>query len=133
YECGMCNHREEALTLCDDCSTLANHLQHQAEIGNKMTYGLNEPGANFKIYVNEVLIGSNSILFEMGAKKIAFITPNNFNILMTAHEAFCQITVAHINNLIDKSVLISASAKKERIKFFNRVEEIIQGVRIRLV
>ena len=132
YECGMFNHKEEALALCDDCSTLASHLQHQAETGTKLTYGQNEAGANFKIYVNEVLIGSNSILFEMGTKRIAFITPNNFNLLMTTHEAFCQITLNHINNLIEQSVLITASAKKQRSKFFNRVEETIQSVKSRL-
>ncbi|HRI78522.1 MAG TPA: helix-turn-helix transcriptional regulator [Cyclobacteriaceae bacterium] len=133
YDCGMFTHKEEALTLCDDCSLLSNHLQRQAELGNKITYGQDEPGASFKIYVNEVLIGSNSILFEMGPKRIAFITPNNFNLLMTTHEAFCQITLNHINNLIDKSVLITASAKRQRSKFFNRIEETIQGVKSRLV
>jgi len=133
YDCGMFNSKEDALTLCDDCSILANHLQHQAEVGTKLTYGQQEPGASFKIYVNEVLIGSNSILFEMGAKRIAFITPNNFNLLMTTHNAFCQITLNHINNLIDKSVLITASAQRQRSKFFNRVEEIIQSVKSRLI
>ena len=132
YDCGMFNSKEDAQALCDDCSTLANHLQHQAEMGTKLTYGQPEPGANFKIYVNEVLIGSNTILFEMGHKRIAFITPNNFNLLMTTHEAFCQITVNHIDNLIDKSVLITASAQRQRSKFFNRVEETIQIVKSRL-
>ena len=129
----MFNNKEEAIALCNDCSLLANHFQHQAELGSKITYGQKEPGASLKIYLNEVLIGSNSILFEMGDRRITFITPNNFNLLMTTHEAFCQITLDHINNLIDKSVLITASAKKQRSKFFNRVEETIQSVKARMV
>ncbi len=38
-----------------------------------------------------------------------------------------------MNNLINKSVLISASGEKERSKFFNRVEEATQGVRERVI
>ena len=84
------------------------------------------------MYLNEVLIGSNTIFFKMDSQQVAYITPNNFNILMTTHEGFCEITARHIENMIDKSVLISVSGKKERIRFFNRVEESIQTLKARI-
>ena len=132
HECGMFIEKEEAMALCDDCSLLANHLLHEAEIGYKQTLGDEKPGAKYDLYVNEVLIGANAILGKLDSKLIAFITPNNFNILMTTHETFCQITLNHITNLISKSVLISVSAKKERSKFFNRIEETIRMIKGRL-
>ena len=132
HECGSFKSKQEALDLCDDCSLLAKHLQYQAEIGSKQTFGNKEPGAKFSLYLNEVLLGSNTILFHVGIRRIVFITPNNFNILMTSHESFCQITLDHFNNMINKSVMISVSAGKERSKFFNRVNETIQIVKARL-
>ncbi len=133
HECGSFNNAQEAIDLCEDCSLLVNHLKHQAEIGSKLTFGSKEPGGKFSLYLNEVLLGSNTILLSVGSRRIVFITPNNFNLLMTTHESFCQITVDHINNMINKSVLISVSAGKERSKFFNRVSETIQIVKDRLV
>jgi len=133
YDCGMFADRQEAIDLCNDCSLLATHLQHQAEIGSQNTYGTDSPGAKYEVYLNEVLIGSNTIFFKMDSQRVAYITPNNFNIMMTTHEAFCEITARHIENMIDKSMLISVSGKKERIRFFNRVEDSIQAVKARMV
>jgi hypothetical protein len=132
FECGMFKDKKEALVLCEDCYALTAHLQQQAQVGNKQTFNSGEPGAKLKLYINEVLIGSNTILFNVASKKIAFVTSNTFNILMTTHERFCEITSQHIDNLIDKSILISISANKERSKFFNRINETIQAVKTRI-
>jgi transcriptional regulator with XRE-family HTH domain len=133
YDCGMFVDRQEAIDLCNDCSLLTTHLQHQADTGCKSTYGTDTQGSKYELYLNEVLIGSNTIFFKMDSQQVAYITPNNFNILMTTHPGFCEITARHIENMIDKSVLISVSGKKERIRFFNRVEESIQMLKARII
>jgi transcriptional regulator with XRE-family HTH domain len=133
YDCGMFTDHQEAIDLCNDCSLLVTHLQHQAETGSKNTYGTDLPGAKYELYLNEVLIGSNTIFVKMDSQQVAFITPNNFNIMMTTHQGFCEITARHIDNMIDKSVLISVSGKKERVRFFNRVEESIQRLKSRMI
>jgi hypothetical protein len=131
-ESGMFLDQKEAKNLLDDCSQLVSHLQIQSKHGSKITYGSDEDGAKFILYLNEVLIGSNTIFFKLGEQRVTFITPNNFDILMTTDVRFCHLTEDHISNLIDKSILISVSAEKERNKFFNKIEESIQELRKRL-
>lgn len=133
HESGMFRDHEEARNLCDDCTTLTSHLQLQAKMGTKVTFGQDHGGAKLVLYLNDLLIGSNTILFKMGSRRITVITPNNFDLLTTSHEPFCQLTESHINNLIDKSVLISMTAEKERNKFFNQMEKMTQELRARLV
>ncbi len=133
YECGMLSDKQEAYALYDDCSALANHLQHQASLGMKQTFGSGEPGAKFNVYVNDVLTGANTFYLKFDDKRMTYVTPNVFNLLMTTHEHFCKITEDHISNLMEKSVIISNRAEKERNKFFKRVEENIQWVKSRII
>jgi hypothetical protein len=119
YECGVFNSKSEALDLCDDCVLLMNHIKSEAEDGIKKGLDMREPGGRFDLYHNEVLIGDNSVLFKIGDKRMAFITANQFSILTTSQESFCKLTEDYINNMINKSTLISATAEKERAKFFN--------------
>ena len=133
YECGMFSDKQDAYNLFDDCSMLATHLQHQAELGSKQTYGSAKPGAKLDVYLNDVLIGANTFFCKLDSKRMTFLTPNVFNLMMTSHDHFCDITQDHIANMIEKSILISVKAEKERNKFFNRVEENIQRAKSRIV
>ncbi len=121
YDSGLFMDTQDAMNLCDDCIALTNHLQHQAQLGIKATYGSGDGGAKLTLYVNDLLIGSNTILFKLGDKRITYFTPNNFDLLMTTHTGFCQFTEDHMQNLIEHSVLISMTAEKERNKFFNMI------------
>jgi hypothetical protein len=133
HECGMFSDKQEAYALYDNCSALINQLKHQASLGSKQTYGSDDPGGRFDVYVNDVLTGANTFYLKFDDKRMTYITPNVFNLLMTTHDHFCKITEDHIRNLMEKSVLISSSAEKERNKFFNRIEENIQWVRSRTI
>ena len=59
----------------------------------------------------------------MGEKRVTFITYNTMNILTTSEEKFCGQMEGYLNNVMNKSVLISASGERERNKFFNRISE----------
>ena len=131
YECGIFSSKEEAIGLLDDCSVMLDHIKHQAEEGTKST--LTKKGSGeFNIYLNEVLIGDNSVLFKLGSKRLVFITANQFNILSTTNEYFCKLMEDYIDNIINKSILISHTAERERSKFFNRMSRQIESVRERL-
>lgn len=121
YECGMFNSKQEAIELCDDCAVMMDHLKFQAERALKLTKGEVGQG-KFDLYLNEVLIGDNSVLFKLGEKRVVFITSNQFNILTTTQEYFCSLIEDYMNNMINKSVLISHTAERERSKFFNKME-----------
>ena len=117
--------------MLDDCSVMLNDIKTQAEEGMKST--LTKKGSGeFNIYLNEVLIGDNSVLFKLGGKRLVFITANQFNILSTTNEYFCKLMEDYIENIINKSILISHTAERERSKFFNRMSAQIENVRERL-
>jgi len=128
YDCGLID-KPEAQNLCSDCQTLLNHLREQAELGYKKTSGSNERGGRLDLYLNEVLIGDNTVFFKMGDKRVTFLTHNNFNILTTSQESFCKLTENHLINMMNKSSLISTTAMKERSRFFNDLLEEVQQMR----
>lgn len=126
HECGMFEKPDEGLQLCEVCSTLINTMRIQAEMGRKGADASDPKGGKFELYHNEILLGDNTILFKMGDKRVTNIIANNFDILTTNQESFCKLTESFMNNLIGKSTLISHNAQKERIKFFNKLEEKIR-------
>ena len=77
----------------------------------------------FDLYLDDVLIGDNTVLIKVGDKRITIITHNNFNLLTTSQESFCELTEDHFKNMVSKSTLISQTAEKERSRFFNKMEE----------
>jgi transcriptional regulator with XRE-family HTH domain len=131
YDCSLID-RTSAKNLCEDCTRLLNHLREQAEGGVKNSYGTKDNGAKLDLYLNEVLIGDNSVFFKMADKRVTFITHNNFNILATSQELFCEMTEKHLINMMNKSTLISNSAAKERSRFFNELLEKVQRVKEKL-
>ncbi len=112
--------QSQAVELCHDCMQLINRLEEQTQRGAMRVDG-QKPGAQFDVYLNELLIGDNTILFQTGEKRTTFMTYNNYNFLSTQHESFCGQTEQFMKSLLKKSVLISRVAEKERIKFFNRI------------
>jgi hypothetical protein len=128
HECGMFE-GTEGHSLCDDCSRLVRNLKIQAELGAKRTFGEASGGGKFDLYLDEVLIGDNTVLLKAGGKRITIITHNNFNLLTTTQESFCQLTEDHMNTMFSKSTLISQTAEKERSRFFNKMEEKISELR----
>lgn len=134
HGCGMFSDKHEARSLLEDCRMLTTHMKNQAAQGFKTTYGDETKGGSFEVYINDVLIGDNTVLFKLADKKrITFITPNNFNVLTTSNEIFCRLTEDNMDNLKSKSILISVTAEKERSKFFNFVEEKISEMEAKVL
>ena len=128
-DCGMFEKNDEAQYLCDDCLKLVLNLKAQSKLGAKRTFGETDGGGKFVLYLDEVLIGDNTVLVKGGGKRMTVITHNNFNLLTTSQESFCQLTEDHFDNMFSKSMLISQTAEKERSKFFNEMEEKILEVK----
>ena len=117
YECGYFENTGDASFLCEKFSGLLHMLKAEARLGQK------EDKAAFHLYRNELLIANNTILAERDNKQIAFVNYNTLSLLTTIEKSFCTKTEVYINNLIKNSVLISASAEKERNLFFNKMNE----------
>jgi hypothetical protein len=130
--CGMFDSKADAVGLCDDCLQLMDNLQRQAALGIKRTFGESDGGGKFELYLDEVLIGDNTVLLKTNGKRTTIITHNNFNLLITTQESFCTMTENHMNTMFSKSTLMSRTAEKERSRFFNEMLEKITTVKGRL-
>ncbi len=104
---------------------LLNHIELQAEAGKKFLY--NQPAttgaASFDIYINECLIGDNTIYVQSVEKQITFLNHNGINFIGTQDKNFCDYTLKNLQNIIRKSTHISVSGEKERSMFFNTLRQ----------
>jgi len=101
----------EARSLIDEYLEMVHEIRNFAAQGAKSDHGL------FKLYYNEFLLTDTTYLFRIGDKRIASITYNTLNILTTTQESFCRETEDFLNNVINKSTLISTVGKAEEKRF----------------
>lgn len=110
---------------------LINHLERQAEHGVKFGIG-QEPAANaseYRMYVNELILGDNTIQAELDGTRITFLNYGVLFIVHTRDERFNNVMSENLDNLIKKSMMISKSGEKERVRFFNQLRERIYEYR----
>jgi hypothetical protein len=128
YECGFFNSPLQAHRLCDEMILMIQEIRDQAAAG-AMANG----NANFQLYKNEILIADNTFLFKMGDKYAVFINHNTLNVLSTTQTSFCAQTENYLQNLLNKATKISGTGEKERVKFFNRIEDKINSLKKRII
>lgn len=122
---------ETALQLCQECTEMVKRLEEQASQGIKREDN-ESSGGKLELYLNELMTGDNTLLFQSSDRPFAFVTYNNFNIMSTRNESFCKQTEHFMNAMIRKGVLISKVAERERIKFFNSIHQQIENTRLLL-
>lgn len=100
-------------------------MELQAEAGKKFLYnqsvGIN--AAAFDIYINECLIGDNTIYVKSADSQITVLNHNGINFIATQDRSFCDYTFKNLQNIIRKSTHISVLGEKERSMFFNTLRE----------
>ncbi len=104
---------------------LLNHIEHEAETGRKFLFNtpVSQNAAPYDIYINECLIGDNSVFVRADDRQIAFLFHNGLNFTSTQDKSFCDYTYKHLQNIISKSTHISLVGEKERSMFFNTLRE----------
>lgn len=107
---------------------LLNHVEMQAERGRKFIYNQQSApeGAPYQIYINECLIGDNSIFVKGDDRQIAYLNHNGLNFMATQDAGFCEYTFKNLQNIISKSTHISLVGEKEKSMFFNTLRKKIQ-------
>lgn len=100
---------------------LLNHIEAQAEIGKKFLYKqpVTANTTPYHIYINECLIGDNTIFVDAGERQVTFLNHNVLNVIATQDKTFCDYTFKNIQNIIRKSTHVSVIGEKERNLFFN--------------
>jgi hypothetical protein len=90
-----------------------DYLQMQADKGQKPlpNASITSP-AKFEFYVNEIIIGSNTILLELDGNKLCILTYSVLKYLMTKDETVCQEAFDSFENLKSRSSLISRTGER---------------------
>lgn len=128
-DAGIFETKEDLELVVDSCDAMLQHLQKQAEKGVKFLPGAGEAGfkANLKLYINEIILGNNSIMVELDGHRISFINYIVLKYISTADKNFTAKTFDNFNNLVSRSVMISGTGEKERVKFFKTLRERVQA------
>ena len=123
YEAGRLISKEQAYILFDKMEILVSHVEKEAEHGCKFNMG-SQPNASsppYRLFNNELVLGNNSLLAEIGDMKVTFLNHHFMHFIATKDEAFNNTMLHNIQSLIQKSTLISVSDERERVKFFNKL------------
>jgi len=116
---------KDALKLYEAWERIIDHIERQTERGYKFAYGDPEmkPTAWYKVYLNEVLLGDNSMLVSLNGAKLAVLVHAANNYIMTRDLNFTENLYQHIQGIMRRSTLISAVSEKERSRFFRTLRE----------
>ena len=134
HEAGDLVSKEQAIVLLDKVELLVNHIEKEAELGLKFKIGEqpNQASAPYQLFNNELILGDNSLLAELGDMKVAFLNHSFMHFVGTRDKTFTTAIFTNLNNLMQKSTLISSSDERDRKKFFNRLREEIHRRKVRL-
>ena len=130
-EAGIFKNENDIELVIQSFEKTLDHLQLQAEKGHKFMPGDTEVSYRgaAELYVNEVVIGSNTILAELDDHRISFIPYNVFSFIHTRDTRFNESVFNGFHTLKSKSTLISGTGEKERGKFFRYLRSRVNELR----
>lgn len=127
--------KDDAAQLYHKLEELISHIELQAETGKKFAPGEPVPqdAAAFTMFNNEVVLGDNTCLADLGKMKLTYLNHSVINFITTRDERFNDYIYQSIMNLIHKSTQISVVGEKDRSRFFNKLREEIHERKARLL
>ena len=128
---GIFASKKDSACLCDAFEQLISHLEKQAEMGKKFSYG-NMPdkeAGNYLLYNNELFTGNNSVLVDFGDIKITYLNHSSINFISTRDSVLNEYQLSAAQNMINKSEPLHLQNEKGRNSFFNRLRAKIELTR----
>ncbi|XZF14894.1 hypothetical protein ACTHGU_02050 [Chitinophagaceae bacterium MMS25-I14] len=118
----------DALRMYEKLSELLDHIEKQAEAGLKFACNEqpDENAAFYKLYVNSLVIGDNTLIAELDNMSITYLNHSVINYVSTIDTEFNRYMKNVLENLISKSAQISTTGSEARVAFFNSMREKIQ-------
>lgn len=134
WDAGLFATKEDALIICKEFSELLTSVERQAARSSKFLkeekWAENE--GNFTMYQSELLLSNNHIFVTKGSEKKIYLSHNTFNTMATNNNSFCNETENWLKSLMQKSLMISGTAEKQRHKFFkngqNKIAELVAKI-----
>ncbi len=135
HEAGGLVSKEQAIILFDKVEQLVNHIEKEAELGLKFKIGdqPHQGSPAYRLFNNELILGDNSLLAELGDIRVAFLNHSFMHFIATKDETFTTAIFTNLNSLMQKSTLISTSDERDRIQFFNRLRDEIHQRKARII
>ena len=124
-EAGIFKQPADMIMVIDSFQQILDHLQLQAEKGVKFLPGSTDLSyqASIQFYVNELILGNNTILLDLNGQRISMMTYSVLNYLMTRDNRFSEKAFNNFNTLLSRSALKSKTGEKDRNKFFNTLHD----------
>ena len=131
YDAGSFKSKADALLMFDKMTELINHFEMQAESGIRFTIGSKPASSNvaYNMFVNELILGDNTTLFETENMRVTFLNHSVLYFINTRDLKFNNLMFENLQNLMQKSTMISKVGEKERATFFNRLRKEIDSRR----
>jgi len=125
YEAGSFKSGTEVVFLLNKLRDLVDHFELQAEAGVKFKVGASPSTSTvqYRMFVNELILGDNTTFFDTGDVKLTFLNHNVLHFIHTKDERFNKMIFENLENLMQKSTLISSVSEKERSTFFNTLRD----------
>ena len=128
FEMGHFSSQKTPLLICEQLLELMNTLENWAVTGTKGT-----DNAPYRLYLSEIDIGNTFILLKNSYSTKCIIRLFSYNGLSFSDDRFCSDAEHWLQNLVQRSTLISGSSEKERRKFFNgqrqKIEQLIAHIK----
>ncbi len=123
--------QQDIETVYDCLEKLVNQIETQVEYGFKFAPGKPEPEnkAKYSVYINDFILGDNTIAVELDGEKMVFLNHNVINYIMTNNKEFINYTFETLKILLRKSMLISEISERDRQLFFHTLRERIHEKR----
>jgi hypothetical protein len=123
--------QQDIETIYNCLEKLVDYIELQAEYGYKFPPG--QPNqidkVKYNVYINEFILGDNTIVVEMDGSRMAFVNHNVINYIMTNNEEFINYTFETLKIIQKKSTLISEISEKDRQLFFQALRQRIHEKR----
>lgn len=112
-------------TLYEKLHIVTDHLESQAKLGKKFlpNQKQNENAASYKLYVNDYIIGDNSIMVILNGHKISYQVHSHLNYIIIDEKQHTDYVYHHIQNIIKRSILVSEVGEKYRSRFFHLIHD----------
>jgi hypothetical protein len=123
-----------AIYMLELLGRFVDHLEHQATLGKKFTFGTEPPanGNEFEMYLNDTMNGNGTTLYRTKDHTGLYITHNLLNFLHTTDKTYTEDSLNVVNKQMANSSLISKVNEKDRKKFFNGVRKMINNYKMKM-
>jgi hypothetical protein len=103
---------KDALQILDALQKYIAQLEVNCNNGNKNNLG------RLQLYLNEILLLDNSVIFDLGNAKLFYMPFQTLNFFYTSSNTFVESTIAWMHRQQAKSTLITGGGEKDRHRLF---------------